>query len=488
MTRVARIALLAVVAAVASSACSVRAEEPVQAALPAPARGGEVDVRVAPDRLTLGEDGEVRVVVALPKGALRVRMKAAAGRVRSVKVEKGGTATGRYAPPESFVPRVDVIVALVEMRDGTTKVGFAAIQLTGQGEAVLKTRPKAQARIRIGEREYGPVEADKRGEARIRILVPPGTTVGLDDGGVAVDLGVPATPRVAVFLSLREVGMDAPTVVPVYVVATGIDGAPDAAAAVSLSVDRGEISAPRAIGGGAFAAVYTPPDQGIGPAVISAVVEGEDLPAATAELTLVAGTAAAEAPGPAAPSVAPPEQPALAHRLDAALKLGFASNLGAINTFDLGVDLAYELRLRAVGLRLGGDAGFSKSAADGSDAVGGDTSVAAATTLWLVPITGYLGCRFALAATWTLSGRVEAGAAMLDNEIRMRPAGEPANAVHEREWLPAVGGAIELGRNLGPGAIVAEVRYLHVFREPATVAGRLGMLYANLGYRLAFDL
>jgi len=487
LTRVARIAVVAVVAAVASPARPVRAEETAQTALPAPARGGEVDVRVEPDRLTLGEDAEARVVVALPKGALRVRMKAAAGKVRGVKVEKGGTATGTYAPPESFVPRIDVVVALVETRDGT-KVGFAAIQLTGQGEAVLKTRPRAQARIKIGDREYGPVVADKRGEARIRILVPPGTTVGLDERSVAVDLGVPATPRTAVFPSLTKVGLGAPTAVPVYVVATGIDGAPDAAAVVSLSVDRGQISAPRAIGGGAYAAVYTPPDQGAGPAVISVVVEGENLPAATAEIQLLAGAAPIETPGTAAQRDAPPEQPELAHRLDAALKFGFASNLGAVNTFDLGVDLAYELRVRAVGMRLGGDVGFSKSAADGSDTAGGDTSVAATTALWLVPITGTLGCRLALATAWSLSGRVEAGAAMLDNEIRMRPAGERASTVHEREWLPAVGGAIELGRNLGPGAIVVEVRYLHVFREPATISGRLGMLYVNLGYRLAFDL
>jgi hypothetical protein len=488
MMRGACIASLALAAAVALSARSARSEEPAPPGLPAPARGGEVEVSVAPDRLTLGEDAEARVVVALPQGALKVRMRAAAGKVRDIEVGKDGTATGTYTPPASFVPRVDVVIALVEMRGAATKVGFAAIPLTGQGEAILKTRPKAQAKIRIGVREYGPVQADKRGEARIRILVPPGTSVGLDDRNVAVDLGVPDMPRVAVFPALTKVGTDAPAAVPVYVVATGIDGAPAPAASVSLSVDRGGVSAARPIGGGAFAAEYTPPEKGTGKVVLSAVVEGDHLPAATAELTLVESAAPSGSPDAAARPDSPPERPALAHRIDAALKLGFASNLGAINTFDLGVDLAYELRLRAVGLRLGGDAGFSKSAADGSDAAGEDGSIAATTALWLVPITGYLGCRVPLAAVWSLSGRLEAGAAMLDNEIRMRPAEGPAETVHEREWLPAIGGAVELGRDLGPGAIMVEVRYLHVVREPATIAGRLGMLYANVGYRLGFDL
>jgi hypothetical protein len=476
---------LAVAAVVALQALPARAQEPAGAELPALARGGEVDVRAVPNRLTLGEGGEARVAVALPKGALRVKMKAAIGTIRGVKVGKGGEATGTYTPPDSFVPRVDFVVALVETRDGP-KAGFAAIQLTGQGEAVLKTRPKAQARIRIGDREYGPVQADKRGEARIQIRVPPGTTIGYGEGNAPIDLGVPAVPRVAVIPMRAKVRTGAGSAVQIFVVATQPDGGPDAAAVVSLSVDRGEISAPRAIGGGAFVAAYTPPAEGDGKATITAAVEGEESPAATAVLTLVPGKGAEEigleqrggADG----------RPPIARRLDAALKGGFASNFGAINTFHVGIDFAYELLVHAVGLRLGGDVGFSASEAEESEAVGAGTTTRATASLWIVPITGHLGCRFPFASVWSWSLRAEFGAAMMDNEIRMRTGDAAEVAVHERDWLPALGGAAELARALGPGAILAEARYLHVFREPATISGRLGLLYVNVGYRLVFNL
>jgi len=182
------------------------------------------------------------------------------------------------------------------------------------------------------------------------------------------------------------------------------------------------------------------------------------------------------------------ERTPIAHRLDAALEAGFTSNFGAINTFDVGIDFAYELLVHAVGLRLGGDAGFSVSKVEESETVGAGTSTRATASLWIMPITGHLGCRFPFATAWSLSLRAEFGAAMVDNEIRMRTGGAAEDAVHEREWLPALGGAAELARALGPGEILAEARYLHVFREPATISGRLGLLYVNVGYRLVFDL
>jgi len=477
---------IALAAAIALRALPTSAEEPVREELPGPARGGEVDVRVTPDRMTLGEVGVAQVAVKLPAGALRVRLKAAAGKVRGVKIERDGRATGTYRPPDSFVPRIDVVAALVETRGGL-KVGFAVIQLTGQGEAILKTRPKSQARIRIGEREYGPVQADRRGEARIRIQVPPGAGVGYDDRGAPVDLGVPAMPRVAVFPERAKLRTAERATLEVYAFAARDDGGPDAEAAVSLSVDAGEISSPRAIGGGGFAATFTPPAEGAGRVEITAFIEGDAQPGATAAIELVPGAGATAVPPPTSGDAAAGEDAPLAHRVDAALEVGFASNFGTVNTFNVEIDLAYELFVRAVGLRFGAGIGTSASDDEGRATIGEDEPARAMASLWLVPITGRLGCRFPFATAWSFSLRAEAGAAMMDSMIRVRAGGAETDPVHERDWFPAAGGAVELSRALGPGAVLAGARYLHVFREPATISGRLAMLYVDVGYRLDFD-
>jgi hypothetical protein len=486
LTSARRSASLAAAAALALAASVARAQPPAPTEPAAPARGGEVEVRVEPERLTLGEDGGAQIVVALPEGAREVRIRAAAGKVRDVAIGADGTATGSYTPPDAFVPRVDFVAAIVETRDGT-KAGFAAIPLTGQGEAVLKTRPRAQAKIRIGDREYGPVQADKSGQARIRIRVPPGTSVGIDERGVEVALGVPAMPRVAVFPRRVKFSSRPDEPEPLYVFAARADGtAVEDAAAASLAAEVGTVSALRAIGRGAFAAEYAPPPGASGKVVITASLAEPAEPPATVELRLSGKANDSPGAGGTAPaSKAPSGHP----RVDVGLLLGYATSFGALNTFDVSAAVGYEPLSTRVALRLGARAGFSASRADSADTVGEDATADAEATLWVVPVVVQLGARVPFARDeWSFAARIEAGGAMIDSSIRVRSEGDDVGDERVRAWLPAFGGAVEVGRWLGPGQLLAELRYLQLFRAPESIVGNMGMLYASLGYRLAFDI
>jgi hypothetical protein len=493
MMRAARTLVVAAIMASLSLAAHVaRAQAPYAVVLPVAAKGGAIDVRLAPSRLVLGEAHAAKVTVAVPREAIRVRLVAAAGKISKISFEGARRLAAIYEAPEAFVPRVDVVMAMIDTRDGP-RIGFTAVQLIGQGEAVLKTRPNAMARITIGDHQYGPAPADKRGEARIQIQVPPGTSVGYDENEAAVDLGVPRMPRVALFPSSAEIGMDAPAPVPVYAVATRSDGGADEDCGIALSVDRGSISAPRALGGGAYAAIFTPPAEGYGQAVVSASIPGEDSPAATAEIMMVPGIVEAAEGGIAiAPGTGEGDEaksadrrPEVAHRLDAALRLGFAWNLGKVTTFDAGLDAAYELEIGAIGLRFGGDLGFSRTSAAGRPALETGTAVKVSSAMWLMPVAFYWGCRLPLAERWSLLVRNEIAGMLVDNQIDLAV---DSMSLHERAWLTALGAALEVDRDLGPGAIFAGARYLWVFGDLETVEGRLATLYFDVGYRLVFEL
>ena len=159
---------------------------------PAPSTGGDVAIEVEEAVLVLGKDTEAVVSFELPKGTREVALFAQHGRVdRIAMAEDGRRVEARYTPPTQFIPRVDVIAARVETGDGVSW-GYATTHLIGQGMAEIKTSPKALATIDIGDRSFGPVRADRKGKAKIRVQVPPGISEGTDGEGRKVDLHLPA--------------------------------------------------------------------------------------------------------------------------------------------------------------------------------------------------------------------------------------------------------------------------------------------------------
>ena len=64
-----------------------------------------------------------------------------------------------------------VPVAAVAQTSNGPEVGYVAVPLWGQGDAVVKTRPRARIEVSIGDRTFGPVKADGTGIALVPVVV-----------------------------------------------------------------------------------------------------------------------------------------------------------------------------------------------------------------------------------------------------------------------------------------------------------------------------
>ena len=473
---------LAILFAVSHGAVSDEVDG-VDVSLPDAARGGELDVTVTPSTILLGQRTEADVSVNLPGGKGKIKLFAQHGRVRGVKIVSDDRATAVYNPPEQYIPRVDVIAAMIETADGPVW-GYAAVQLIGRGEAIIKTRPRAEATINIGGKEFGPVKAGKKGVAKIQVEVPPGIIKGVDGEGGDVDLRLPQVPRTAVFVETKKIGMDDPRDVPLFAVVVGKDGGMDEDAAIEIHCNVGEVVGLESMGGGAFRAIYHPPAQGEGKVNIGVSVEGSDLPPAAIDLVLVPGTEkeTVETPPEVPPddgSNALPEIP----WLSAALKGGLAWNFGSMRAFDLAVDFGVKLPIGNHRMGVGLQVGFSRSTESSSVGSGASPSAGMESKTWIVPFGGMLFYRFALGTRWGLLAAIHGAAVMVDNTLEMASLDTTS---HERDFLFGLGGSVALEFGLGSGVVFVEVEYLALFGSMETLEGNLSPMYFNLGYRFFF--
>ena len=111
----------------------------------------------------------------------------------------------RYLPPPERFPQVALLV--VELASGPRRMHVAArIALEGSTVVPFHTSPGASVTMRVADRSFGPVVADRQGRVEIPIQVPPGVRAGVaravDHNGAAreteVDLQPAPFPRVVV--------------------------------------------------------------------------------------------------------------------------------------------------------------------------------------------------------------------------------------------------------------------------------------------------
>jgi hypothetical protein len=154
-----------------------------------------LQVRVAVPLLVLGQDRAARLSVDAPPEVTleQLALRASAGEVRGLRREGPGRFSATYHAPTVFYPQVALISAVAPSGESLL-VGHAALPLWGQGEAEVRTQPLTEVRVRIGKQPFGPVRADQRGRAQVKVVVPPGTAYGWD-GPRKVDLQVPPTQR-----------------------------------------------------------------------------------------------------------------------------------------------------------------------------------------------------------------------------------------------------------------------------------------------------
>jgi len=206
-----------------------------------------VTIASDPPRVQLGETAKARLRVQAPS---EPRLSASVGRIENLRAAGDGRWEADYLPPDDSVPQL----ALISATAGG-EVALFTLPLWGQGDAVVKTRPRARIEVRIGEERF-PAIADQTGTAVVPVNVPPGVTAA-KHGLQSIDLHVPPLRLVHVTLDREKVRADRAESVRVLLFAVGPDGVPRRDARFSLRATRGQISAPRARAAGVYEAAWT---------------------------------------------------------------------------------------------------------------------------------------------------------------------------------------------------------------------------------------
>jgi hypothetical protein len=259
---------------------AARAAEPAAAEAAPPAPAVTVTLTLARSTLLSGVDQELAIAVDVTgPGAehfMPVRALATVGTLEMLRPGVLGHFTTRYLPPADRFPEVALLV--VELSNGVTRAhATARVALEGSTVVPFHTVSGAAVTMRVGDRLFGPVIADRQGHVEIPIEVPPGVRKGqaraVDRNGAAreteVDLQLPSFPRVLLLApAFFEVGAFAE----VTAVAVNDDGTPAAAdhltlgasAGLTHAIDAGAagearflFEAPRRVGSGAVALTVT---------------------------------------------------------------------------------------------------------------------------------------------------------------------------------------------------------------------------------------
>lgn len=238
----------------------------------APPKSHTLAIAANPARMTLGQDRTATISINLAGGdrqglqGVDLKVIASAGTVENLTNLGGGQFTALFTAPAVNFPHV-AILTVVDRRDPTHTYGSLAIPLVGKVEYPVTVAPGARVVMKIGDQQFGPIQSDAQGRARVPILVPPGATVATvtqiaADGkstDSSLDLKVPEARRVSIFPSNTAIPSDGRINVPVRVLVTTPDGKADGNAQVALTATAGAISAAKHEGNGVYVAMFTPP-------------------------------------------------------------------------------------------------------------------------------------------------------------------------------------------------------------------------------------
>ena len=262
---------------------------------PAPPLATTIAMTPARAALKLGVDKEVDVLIDLsgPDAARFVPLRALAtvGTIDLPLQGAPGHFTARYRPPADRFPQVALL--MVEFGAGAARLHCATrVELEGATLFPFHTSGGASVTMRVGDRQFGPVVADRQGHVEIPIDVPPGVRKAearaLDKSGGArateVDLQLPPFPRVLV---LAPASVEVGSFTEVVVSALDENGAPALAGHLTLAASAG-LSHP--LGGPPGEARFlfeAPVHVGVGAVVLTAVAVGTgQATGGRAELTL----------------------------------------------------------------------------------------------------------------------------------------------------------------------------------------------------------
>ena len=245
-----------------------------------------VSLSAAPDMLTLGKDQAARIEIRVTGffgrsvPASRLSLSTNVGAIGEPQRIGEGTFTAQFTPPRSRAPSVAIIAADAEA-EGEHVLGWLALPLAGSDSMTLETKPHASVHLRIGDREFGPVVANAKGEVHVQVVVPPGVekaTMHVEDplGNAAdrqLDLDPPPFPRMRV-LPVGPAHAATGDTLDMEAFVVRADGSPDPDAAVTASAERGDIDVSRNRSG-IVAVSWQPPRSGSGQSGIEVEALGE---------------------------------------------------------------------------------------------------------------------------------------------------------------------------------------------------------------------
>ena len=242
-----------------------------------------VEIRAEPAALRLDRERTAQLRFVAPPGPLSV--ECSAGTLEQLRETAPGQWRAQWRAPKSLVPRVALIVA----RRGET-VGFAALPLSGGGDAEVRTRPGAVVSVSIGPETFGPLRAGADGTAVVPVVVPPGVDFA-QQGGRLIDLHVPRTRTVQLAPLDRELAADRDQEIEIAVAAVSRAGEPLEDAPLQWTTSRGELTRAEAVAPGLYRVRWRIPRGSAGEIFVRASVPGDPSPS-EAVVRLVPGAIA----------------------------------------------------------------------------------------------------------------------------------------------------------------------------------------------------
>lgn len=203
-----------------------------------------------PSLLRLGADARATVRISCREEPV---LSASAGHLEGLHRVAPDAFEADYLPPDGALPEVAIVAAIA-----AGVPGWTAIPLWGQGDALVKTRPRASISVRIGAQTFGPVEADAKGEALVPVTVPPGVQTALH-GKRVIDLHVPATRTLHLASGRAEVLADRSEDVELFAFAVEPNGGARLDAPLRATASRGTLSSWEPAGPGLYRARWTLP-------------------------------------------------------------------------------------------------------------------------------------------------------------------------------------------------------------------------------------
>ena len=191
--------------------------------------------------------------------------------------------TARYEIKDQQQPTL-AIVTLIDTRRADRSYGAFAIPVAALRTETIRAPAGADIIVRVADREFGPVQATKRGKAELELLVQPGIREGvvsvIQDGAreeKPLTMAWPEPRRIQWVPVPEGIPGDKTTEIPVRIAVFTATGEPDADATVELSTDFGTFGEVSYEGDGLYTAMYRPENTAVvAKARLTAAIKGEE--------------------------------------------------------------------------------------------------------------------------------------------------------------------------------------------------------------------